>query len=71
MIEKVDVGNEKMYISILSVWQMEAYVKSWVSVILGVLPRGVGLLADKKNGFSGTDPPPWAPMGVATLGFSC
>ena len=36
MIEKVDVGNEKMYISIISVRQMEAYVKSWVSVILGV-----------------------------------
>ena len=36
MIEKVDVQNEKMYISIISVWQMEAYVKSWVSLILGV-----------------------------------
>ena len=36
MIEKVDVRNEKMYISIISVRQMEAYVKSWVSVILGV-----------------------------------
>ena len=36
MIEKVDVRNEKMYISIISVRQMEAYVKSWVSLILGV-----------------------------------
>ena len=36
MIEKVDVGNEKMYIAIISVRQMEVYVKSWVSLILGV-----------------------------------
>ena len=70
MIEKVEVRNENMYIFIITVRQMEAYVKSWVSVILGVLPRGVGLLADEQNGFSGTDPSSWASMGVATLGFS-
>ena len=54
MIEKVDVRNEKMYISIISVRQMEAYVKSWVSLILGVRWARKQLLVPGETA-------PWAP----------
>ena len=36
MIEKVEMRNDKMYAFHIKVRQMEAYVKSWISVILGV-----------------------------------
>ena len=58
MIEKVDVGNEKMYISIISVRQMEAYVKSWVSLILGVRWARKQLLVPGE-----TAPGPLGPLG--------
>ena len=58
MIEKVDVRNEKMYISIISVRQMEAYVKSWVSLILGVRWARKQLLVPGE-----TAPGPLGPLG--------
>ena len=62
MIEKVDVGNEKMYISIISVRQMEAYVKSWVSLILGVRWARKQLLVPGETAPGPLGPlGPWAP----------
>mgnify|MGYP007071531745 CR=1 FL=1 len=62
MIEKVDVRNEKMYISIISVRQMEAYVKSWVSLILGVRWARKQLLVPGETAPGPLGPlGPWAP----------
>ena len=62
MIEKVDVRNEKIYISIISVRQMEAYVKSWVSLILGVRWARKQLLVPGETAPGHLGPlGPWAP----------